>query len=291
MRVSILLALVLAATACRADTPSPEAPARPLAAEPLAQFARPDTIPAPVTAAHAMVVSGHPEASRIGVEVMRDGGNAVDAAVAVGFALAVVVPDAGNVGGGGFLLARFPDGRATSFDFREVAPAAATRDMYVDARGRPVPGRSTRGHLASGVPGTVAGLLLAHERYGSLPLARLLAPAIKLARDGQWLTPRNALLFNRYKSEFEAYPASAHYFIREDGEPFGPGQKFRQPDLADVLERIAAKGRDGFYRGETADLIVRGDGARRRADLPRRPRGLPRHRAAHPGRAIPRAAA
>src|SRR5690606_6119120 len=137
--------------------------------------------PAPVQAAHAMVVAGQGDAARVGLDVLRDGGNAIDAAVATGFALAVTLPNAGNVGGGGFLLVRFADGTATSLDFREVAPMAATAAMFRDSTGAMVPGRSTKGHLASGVPGTVAGLLEAHARWGSLPLARLLDPAIALA--------------------------------------------------------------------------------------------------------------
>ena len=252
MRALGLLALLVFTSACRAEAPPPE----PTLAPQSPTFARPDTIPAPVTADRAMVVSGHPEASRIGVAVMREGGNAVDAAVAVAFALAVVSPDAGNVGGGGFLVWRGADGTATSFDFRETAPGAASRDMYLGPDGRPDPRRSTRGHLAAGVPGTVAGLLLAHERLGTLALARLVDPAIRLARDGQWLTGRNALLFNRYRGEFEAFGSTSRYFVREDGRAHRPGDKFRQPDLARVLKRIRDRGRDGFYRGETADLIV-----------------------------------
>ncbi|MEM1056417.1 MAG: gamma-glutamyltransferase [Bacteroidota bacterium] len=249
MRLLFRLAALLLISAGGSTPASAERPAYPAVVSA-------DTVEAPVTAERAMVVSGHPEASRIGVRVMREGGNAVDAAVATAFALAVVLPDAGNVGGGGFLLWRGADGATTSFDFRETAPEAATRDMFLDSRGRVVPGRSTRGHLAAGVPGTVAGLLLAHERLGSLPLERLMEPAIALARDGQRLTGRNAFLFNRYRRDFERFESTARVFVREDGEPWQITDRFRQPDLARVLERVRDEGHDGFYRGATADLIV-----------------------------------
>lgn len=198
-----------------------------------------------------MVVTGHPEASKVGLRILRQGGNAVDAAVGIGFALAVVLPDAGNVGGGGFLVLRQSDGAATSWDFRERAPLGAWREMYAGDGAA----SSTRGHLAAGVPGTVAGLLAAHEAHGRLPLADLVEPAIRLA-EGQWLTERNALLFNRYRGDFEAFPSTARYFTKPDGEPFMPGERFVQSDLADVLRRIRDRGRAGFYEGETADLIV-----------------------------------
>ena len=228
-----------------------------------------DTI-RPATAPTAMVATGHPEASRAGLATLQAGGNAVDAAVAVGFALAVVLPDAGNVGGGGFLVLREPDGAATSYDFRERAPARASRDMYVGADGRVVRGRSTTGHLAVGVPGTVAGLLRAHADHGRLPLADVMAPAIRLA-EGHYLTPRTAMLFTRYRDDFAAHASTARAFIRADGQPFQAGQRFEQPELAAVLRRIRDHGRDGFYRGTTADLIVaemrRGGGLITHADL------------------------
>ncbi len=227
--------------------------------------------PAPVQAAHAMVVAGQGDAARVGLDVLRDGGNAIDAAVATGFALAVTLPNAGNVGGGGFLLVRFADGTATSLDFREVAPMAATAAMFRDSTGAMVPGRSTKGHLASGVPGTVAGLLEAHARWGSLPLARLLDPAIALAEEGFFLAERQANLFNRYRPDFAEYASTRRYFVKEDGAAFVPGERFVQRDLAAVLRRIRDHGRDGFYKGETADLIVaemeRGGGLITHADL------------------------
>ncbi|MEM1054797.1 MAG: gamma-glutamyltransferase [Bacteroidota bacterium] len=209
--------------------------------------------PPPVRAENGMVVAAEENAARAGVEVMRAGGNAVDAAVATGFALAVTYPIAGNLGGGGFMVIRFPDGTATTFDYRETAPALATRDMFLDSTGTYMPDVARRGVLASGTPGSVAGLLMAHETYGSLPLEEVIAPAIRLA-EGYSLSREQALRFNAYRESFERFPSTARYFAPEDG--FTPGQTFRQSDLADVLRRIRDRGRDGFYRGETADLIV-----------------------------------
>ena len=224
-----------------------------------------------VTAAHGMVVTGHPEASRVGMEVLRDGGNAIDAAVAAGFALAVTLPKAGNVGGGGFLVIRFADGTATTLDFRETAPAAATRDMFLGADGEPVRSRSRRGHLASGVPGTVAGLLHALDAYGTKPRAELIEPAIRLAAEGFRLTEKQAGHLNRYRSDFLDFPSTAKYFVKADSGYFVPGETFVQRDLAGVLRRIRDHGRDGFYRGRTADLLVaemeRGGGLITHADL------------------------
>ena len=232
-RLATLCALLLIASACRAQ--------------------RSPTVP-PVRAQNGMVVSAEVNASGAGVEVMEGGGNAVDAAVATGFALAVTFPVAGNVGGGGFMLIRFPDGTATAIDYRETAPSGATRDMFVDdSTGAIRPDLSRRGALASGVPGAVAGLLLAHERYGRAPLADVLAPAIRLA-EGYPLSRAEADRLNAYADRFSMYPGSARHFTREGG--FEPGQTFRQPELADVLRRVRDDGRDGFYRGRTADLIV-----------------------------------
>ena len=219
----------------------------------------------PALATGAMVSTGHPEASKIGLRVMRQGGNAVDAAVAIGFALAVVSPDAGNLGGGGFLVLRREDGSVTSWDFREKAPLRAYDDLYVDT------GASSQvGHLAAGVPGTVAGLLAAHAAEGRLPLADLIEPAIALA-ERQYLSGRNAILLNRYRDDFAAFPSSAKVFVRPDGELWATGGRFEQPDLAATLRRIRDNGHDGFYRGRTADLIVaemeRGGGLISYADL------------------------
>ncbi|MFN3597307.1 MAG: gamma-glutamyltransferase [Rubricoccaceae bacterium] len=224
-----------------------------LAAAPAAAQRSP--APDPVRAFNGMVVSADVRASEAGVAAMRAGGNAVDAAVATGFALAVTFPVAGNVGGGGFMVIRFPDGTATTVDYRETAPAAASRDMFLGADGQPVPGLSTRGALASGVPGAVAGMLHAHARYGRLPLADVLAPAIALADEGFVLTRPEADLLNSFRERFLAFPSTARYFTRPD-RPYAEGDRFVQTDLAAVLERIRDRGTDGFYRGETADLIV-----------------------------------
>ncbi len=209
-----------------------------------------------VRARHGMVVSAHAEASRAGLDILQRGGNAVDAAAAVGFALAVVFPEAGNLGGGGFMVIRFPEGRTTTFDYREKAPLSATRDMFLDAEGAAVPERSRRGHLAVGTPGSVAGLVLAHERYGRLRLAEVLRPAIRLAERGYRLSRPQAARYNAYAAAFSGYPGSARYFTKPDGAPFAEGERFIQADLAAVLRRIGRYGRAGFYEGKTADLIV-----------------------------------
>lgn len=227
--------------------------------------------PEPVEAEHGAVVSAQVDASLAGVEVMQAGGNAVDAAVATGFALAVTFPVAGNIGGGGFMVIRLADGTVTTIDYRETAPAAATRTMYLDEAGDWVPEMSQRGYLASGVPGSVAGLLFAHERYGSLPLEDVLAPALRLAAEGFVLSAQQAELLNGFREAFSAYPGTARAFVAADTSGYRGGDRFVQPDLAAVLRRIQQHGRDGFYRGETADLIVaemeRGGGLLTHADL------------------------
>ncbi|MEM1042033.1 MAG: gamma-glutamyltransferase [Bacteroidota bacterium] len=213
-----------------------------------------------LVAGEGLVVSGHPEASRIGVEVLKNGGNAVDAAVAAGFALAVTLPKAGNIGGGGFMVVRLADGTATTLDFREVAPGAATRDMYLGEGGEPVRSRSRAGHLAVGVPGTVAGFLDALERYGTVDRAAVLDSTIALAEGGFRLTPMQTQHLNQYRDTFVDFPSTMRYFAKTDeaGEPayFVPDETFVQADLAATLRRIRDDGRDGFYRGRTADLIV-----------------------------------
>ncbi len=228
--------------------------------------------PDPVRAKNGMVVSAHAEASQAGVDIMKQGGNAVDAAVATGFALAVTYPVAGNIGGGGFMVIRNADGTATSFDYREKAPAAASRDMYLDEEGNVIPMLSRRGYLASGVPGAVAGMLAAHEKYGKLSLADVLAPSIRLAEDGFVLTRRHAARFNAYYDRFAEFESTARYFTKGSEEAkYEEGEVFRQQDLGQALRRIAQNGKDGFYKGETADLIVaemeRGDGLITHADL------------------------
>ena len=202
----------------------------------------------PVRAEHAIVVSVQELASRVGVEVMQSGGNAVDAAVATGFALAVVHPPAGNIGGGGFMLVRMADGQTHFLDYREKAPAAATRDMYLDTQGNVIAGASEIGYKAIGVPGSVAGLTYAEQHWGKLSLKQVMAPAIKLAREGYALTWGEAQDFHdRYLTQF---PESRRVFQR-DGDFYKPGEIFRQPDLARTLERIA-ENPDDFYHGSLA---------------------------------------
>jgi gamma-glutamyltranspeptidase/glutathione hydrolase len=206
-----------------------------------------------------MVSAGHYLAAEVGRDVLAAGGTAADAAVATGFALAVVLPNAGNLGGGGFALVREPGTAAAvhALDFRETAPAAATATMYQDSTGAVVPGLSRVGALASGVPGSVAGLVALHERYGRLPLSDLIAPAVRLAADGFRLPPKQARAFNSFRPDFERFASTARYFIRPDDQPFEPGDSFIQSDLAETLRRIQQQGADGFYRGETARLIAR----------------------------------
>lgn len=202
----------------------------------------------PVRAPHGMVVTVHALASQVGADVLQDGGNAVDAAVATGFALAVVHPPAGNIGGGGFMLIRMADGKTHFLDYREKAPAAATRDMYLDAQGNVIPGASEIGYKSIGVPGSVAGMVYAEQKYGKLTLKQVMAPAIKLARDGFTLTWGEAAdLHDSYLAKF---PESRRVFQR-NGDYYKPGEIFRQPDLARTLERISEKP-DDFYHGALA---------------------------------------
>src|SRR5579871_3574314 len=206
----------------------------------------------PAHAPHAIVVSVQELASRAGVEVMRAGGNAVDAAVATGFALAVVHPQAGNIGGGGFMLVRLADGAAHFIDYREKAPAKATRDMYLDSQGNIIPGASTIGYKAIGVPGSVAGMVYAEKKYGKLKLAEVMAPAIRLARDGFPLSWAEA--DEMRDPELAKFPASRHIFQR-DGNYYQAGEIFRQPQLAATLGKIAANP-DDFYHGDMARQIA-----------------------------------
>ena len=215
----------------------------------------------PVHAPHAIVVSIDELASKAGVEIMRQGGNAIDAAVATGFALAVVYPQAGNLGGGGFMLIRMADSKTHFIDFREQAPAAVTAAMYLDAQGNVIPGASEYGYKAIGVPGSVAGLVYAAKEYGKLTLPQLMAPAIRLAREGfalQWQQARDL----REDSHLADYPESRRIFQR-NGNFYKQYEIFRQPDLARTLERIA-KNPDDFYRGamahELAAAIQKGGG-------------------------------
>ena len=223
----------------------------------------------PVHAPHAMVASMHELASRAGVEMMQAGGNAIDAAVATGFALAVVHPQAGNLGGGGFMLIRMADGAAHFIDYREKAPAAATAEMYQDAQGNVIPNASLVGYKAIVVPGSVAGLAYAQKTYGKLPLAQVMAPAIKLAREGYALAYEDAE--DLRDPELSKFPESKRIFQR-DGNFYKPGDVLRQPDLARTLERIA-KNPDDFYHGavarELAASVQKGGGLLTADDLAR----------------------
>ena len=217
----------------------------------------------------AMVSSAHPLASAIGVEIMKNGGNAIDAAIATHFALAVVYPQAGNIGGGGFAVIRLNDGTINSLDFREKAPALAHRDMYLNADGQLNDLKSTNGHMASGVPGAVDGMFALHQKYGTLPMAELIGPSIEMAKRGYALTPLAAELLNTKQEEFQTYNRwSTPYHSNQNWQA---GDTITQPDLAKTLEHIQTNGRNGFYEGIVADQIVAemqsGDGLVSHADL------------------------
>ena len=209
----------------------------------------------PVPAKHGMVVSAQALASQAGVEMLRQGGNAVDAAVAVGYALAVVYPAAGNLGGGGFMTLRLADGRATFLDFREKAPLAASATMFLDEQGNVAKGRSTATWLAVGVPGSAAGLEAARARYGTLSRETVLAPAIRLAGEGFVLTPGDVALLKFGADAFRRDPAAAAIFL-PNGAKLQPGDRLVQADLARTLELLAADGPDALYRGPIGDAIV-----------------------------------
>lgn len=225
----------------------------------------------PVTAPKAMVVSAHPLASAAGIDIIKQGGNAIDAAVAVGFALAVVLPDAGNIGGGGFIVHRSAAGQVQAIDYREKAPGAASHDMYVDSAGN-VTEQSVTGHLAAGVPGSVAGMYEAWQKQGSLPWATLLAPAIRLARDGHRVDAERSGDIAGDAERLGQFPASRQQFLPGGHAP-APGTLWKQPDLARTLQLISDSGPDVFYRGQIADLIVaemeRGHGLITKDDLRR----------------------
>ena len=206
-------------------------------------------------ATHAMVASGSPIASDVGRDILQGGGNAVDAAVAVGFALQVTHAEAGNIGGGGFMMIRLKNGKVFALDYRETAPAKATHDMYLDAKGEPTD-RSLSGALASGVPGSVAGMLEAHRRFGRLPLARVLEPAIRLARDGFVVDSFHSGALESAVQRFARYSPAALAQYTIDGTAPGPGATLRQADLARTLEAIRDHGRDGFYKGWVAKAIA-----------------------------------
>jgi len=206
-----------------------------------------------ITCSNGAVVSAHPLASKAGVSVLKKGGNAIDAAIATQLALAVVYPGAGNIGGGGFMIARLQDGRNIALDYREKAPAAAGRDMYLDAAGNPQMNLSQFGHLASGVPGTVAGLF-ASLKYAKLPFKVLIEPAIELAEKGFAITENEARSLNGSKAAFIKYNTVQPVFVKE--QPWKAGDTLVQKDLAATLKRVRDLGQKGFYEGETAKLIV-----------------------------------
>ncbi len=243
--IALSLALLLGCS----PSPAPDTPERPVSET------RAPTVAPEVRSSGGMVVSANRIASEVGRAVLEGGGNAVDAAVATGFALAVVHPTAGNIGGGGFMVIRFPDGRATAFDFREKAPLAAHAEMFLDESGEYSEELHHRSHLAVGVPGTVAGFALAHGRYGSTTWADLVEPAVRLASDGFEVTPGLASSLNGALPRLSRYPASRAAFSK-DGAPYREGELWRQPDLARTLGRIRDEGRDGFYTGETARLLA-----------------------------------
>ncbi|EDH0692800.1 gamma-glutamyltransferase [Salmonella enterica subsp. salamae] len=210
----------------------------------------------PVRATQGMVASVDAMATQVGVDILKQGGNAVDAAVAVGYALAVTHPQAGNLGGGGFMLLRTKDGATTTIDFREMAPAGATRDMFLDEQGNPDSKKSLTSPLASGTPGTVAGLSLALEKYGSLPLNSVVRPAIKLAQEGFIVNDALADDLKTYGSEVLPHHENSKAIFWKDGEPLKKGDKLVQQDLANSLTMIAENGPDAFYKGEIARQIA-----------------------------------
>ena len=218
---------------------------------------------------NGMVVCAYPDASQAGLTVLKKGGNAVDAAVAVQFALAVTVPEAGNIGGGGFMVFRGADGQTNTLDFREKAPAAATTNMYLDSAGNVIPDMSLYTHSASGVPGSVDGMFTAHKKYGKLSWDELVQPAIELAESGFKVTAKLAADLNRNQGNFKKYNPGKTYLIKDT--PWKEGDILVQPDLGKTLELIRDKGRDGFYDGQVADEIVaemkNGQGLITKADL------------------------
>ncbi|HEX2217713.1 MAG TPA: gamma-glutamyltransferase [Gemmatimonadales bacterium] len=263
-RLASVIPYVLLLAGCAGRAAEAPAPAAGIAAEwPLEGKARVTEAPS------AMVVSGHPLASEVGRDILRAGGNAVDAAVAVGFALAVVHPEAGNIGGGGFMVIRTADGSVRSLDYRETAPGRATRDMYLDANGEPTE-LSVTGHLSAGVPGSVAGLTEAHRRLGRLPFDSVIAPAVRLARDGFVVDEYRSESIRSDSARLALFPASLATFLPA-GRPPAPGTRFAQPELAATLDVIRREGANGFYRGLVADLIVaemeRGGGLISHSDL------------------------
>ncbi|MBX5226764.1 MULTISPECIES: gamma-glutamyltransferase [unclassified Rhizobium] len=218
--------------------------------------------PAPVEAEHGMVVTAQHLATDVGVEVLKSGGNAVDAAVAVGYALAVVYPSAGNLGGGGFMTIRLKDGSKTFLDFRERAPLAATKTMYLDSKGDIVPRASLDGYLAVGVPGSVKGFETAREKYGTRSRQDLIAPALRFAKEGYTLEQGDAAILAGGAKRLAKDETAAKIFLKQDGKPYASGEKLAQPDLAAVLAAISEKGPDAFYKAAPAEAIVKASQAK-----------------------------
>ena len=243
LAISTALALILAAAPALSQTPAIQSG---------------QDIFHPVFAEQGMVATQESVATEVGLDMLRRGGNAVDAAVAVGFALAVTLPRAGNLGGGGFMLVHLAEsGETVAIDYREMAPAASTRDMFLDAKGDVDASKARFSRYSAGVPGTVAGLALALERYGRLTLAEVLAPAVQLARDGIVVDKNLAESLRYYQKRLKGHAATAKIFYRPDGQPFEPGDTLVQSDLAASLEQIAAGGAKAFYTGVIADRIAR----------------------------------
>ncbi|AQS86406.1 gamma-glutamyltranspeptidase [Acetobacter aceti] len=250
--------------------------------DPLAYAAsiQPEASDKPIVARHGMVVSAQHLASEIGAKILAQSGNAADAAVAVGYALAVVYPAAGNIGGGGFMVLKPRQGPAVFIDFREKAPLASTPGMFQDAAGQVIPALSTAGWKAVAVPGTVAGLEYVREHWGHLSRARLMEPAIRLARDGFVLEEGDVALLRPFEKEFGADPVVSKIFLRPDGQSFRPGDRLVQTDLANSLAEISRHGEDVFYKGNIARRVVdaskRNGGILQMADFSRyRPRIMP----------------
>src|SRR5450432_2147086 len=226
---------------------------------------------APVVAENGMVVTAQHLATEVGVDVLKRGGNAVDAAVAVGYALAVVYPAAGNLGGGGFMTLQLADGRKTFLDFREKAPLGASANMYLDAAGNVIKGSTTTGHLAVGIPGTVSGLEMALAKYGTMKRADLIAPAIRFAEQGFVLDQGDADMFATATEAFKVDPPTTAIFLKPGGQPYTTGDRLVQKDLAATLRQIREAGAAGFYKGPVARAIVAsskaGNGLITQADL------------------------
>jgi len=242
VKIIVFISLILTTTSCALFKKSETVSVKPLSEKPYLNYQ------------NGLVVSAHPIASEVGLQILKKGGNAIDAAVAVQFALAVVYPGAGNIGGGGFMVYRSAKGETAALDFREAAPLDATKDMYLDMYGQPIADLSLQGRLASGVPGSVDGMVKAHQRYGKLGWKELLQPAIDLARDGFSISPTQASELNSKAAAFLEYnPEGASFTSKASWKA---GDILIQHDLAKTLELIRDKGRAGFYDGEVAEKIV-----------------------------------